>query len=355
MGFDLGALLAGLGGGATSLAESLDAKERERIRKAEADRAFERLLGKDKLEAEDRALMLADRKDAREEAQRDRATTQREQAMRTLAETYGKAGVTLLDPQAMQLMTSARMTPTIPTGAGLGADAVASISNAAADTGSAMGAKLPDAALQALTQSGQNKGAITPLTLNGRTLGTARNADAARMAEIEAKANEPMTAYQREYLALQRAKTGKAATTRPPTDAQRRNASLLMMAEQANNNIRSMGSKFAPSLTEKVKSRVGMDVGNVMNGEEFQKFNQAALQLSDAWLRYTSGAAVPETEVMRFAAAFTPRPGDTAGTLAQKAKAREMIIRAMREGSGAAISSTQDSIDRTLDDIMGEP
>jgi len=50
---------------------------------------------------------------------------------------------------------------------------------------------------------------------------------------------------------------------------------------------------------------------------------------------------VPEQEVERFAQTFIPQPGDDDGTLLQKAKARETIIRALRAGAGRAAPNDQ--------------
>ena len=123
---------------------------------------------------------------------------------------------------------------------------------------------------------------------------------------------------------------------RPPTEGQRKAEALLTTAEQANNLLRSSG-KEAPSWLDQQKSKVGFGLGNVMTGDEYQRMRQAALQLSDAWLRYTSGASAPETEVERMALTFLPVAGDKGATLKQKAAARETIIRALRKGAGAQV------------------
>lgn len=140
-----------------------------------------------------------------------------------------------------------------------------------------------------------------------------------------------------EALAAQRAAQVGTGTGRPPTDSQRKAQALLMTAEQANELLRGFGTgKAPPRWLNQQASKVGLGLGNVMSPSEYQRMKQAALQLSDAWLRYTSGAAVPESEVERFAQSFLPVAGDKSETMVQKLKARETIIRAMRMGAGSA-------------------
>lgn len=123
-----------------------------------------------------------------------------------------------------------------------------------------------------------------------------------------------------------------------PTEGERKASALLTTGEQAYKTLEHLlaGGKKTPSWTDQTLAKVGMGAGNMMTGDENRRMRQAALQLSDAWLRYTSGAAVPESEVERFAAQFIPTAGDDDGTLGQKAMARRTIIHALRQGAGRA-------------------
>lgn len=137
---------------------------------------------------------------------------------------------------------------------------------------------------------------------------------------------------------------GSGGSARPLTEGERRTGAMLAVAEPGLANLERILTttgpdgkpvrKRAPSLTDRGLSAVGMGVGNVLTGDEYRQMQQAAMQLADMWLRFTSGAAVTENEVERFATTFTPLPGDDDQTLAQKEEARRTMIGALRTGAG---------------------
>lgn len=118
--------------------------------------------------------------------------------------------------------------------------------------------------------------------------------------------------------------------------------------------------KPVPGWAAQQMQKVGFGAGNVMTNADVRQMRQAALMLSDAWLRYTSGAAVPEQEVERFAESFIPRAGDDPATLAQKREARTVIIEALRKGAGRALNpatvgqqpGTGDDLDAQIDAVL---
>jgi hypothetical protein len=99
--------------------------------------------------------------------------------------------------------------------------------------------------------------------------------------------------------------------------------------------------------------RIGLGAGNVMTSAELRQMRQAGLMLSDAWLRYTSGAAVPEQEVERFAESFIPRAGDDPTTLAQKKASRAVIIEALRRGAGRALDPAAVGTEPNITELYG--
>lgn len=155
--------------------------------------------------------------------------------------------------------------------------------------------------------------------------------------------------------AKNRAATLRAATTRAsqpsrvglPTEGERKAAALYSVAQQGAETLEGLLTQTgadgtpvmrgAPSLVDRVKQSVGMGVGNVVTSDQQRQVTQAALQLSDMWLRYTSGANAPETEVQRFALTFTPLPGDDPTTLTQKRNARARILSALKGAAGRAL------------------
>jgi len=134
-----------------------------------------------------------------------------------------------------------------------------------------------------------------------------------------------------------------------PTEGERKAAALFGVAQNGYDTLEKLITasvdpktgertyKAPPSLMDKARGAVGMGVGNVLTRDEYRQMGQAAQQMADMWLRYTSGAAVPETEVQRYALTFTPLPGDDPGTLKQKAEARRRVIGSLQQAAGRAL------------------
>ncbi|MCI0408476.1 MAG: hypothetical protein L0191_07920 [Acidobacteria bacterium] len=124
-----------------------------------------------------------------------------------------------------------------------------------------------------------------------------------------------------------------------PTEGERRALAFYRSGKQGYDVLETVleSGKGVPSWTAQQLAKAGMGTGNVLTSGEIRQMRQAALMLSDAWLRFTSGAAVPEQEVERFAESFIPRAGDDEITLAQKRQARKVILDALREGAGRAL------------------
>ena len=152
-----------------------------------------------------------------------------------------------------------------------------------------------------------------------------------------------------------------------PTEGERKAAALFGVAQQGYETLEGLLTggvdpktgerqyKAAPSLADRMKQSVGMGVGNVITSNQQRQMSQAAQQMADMWLRYTSGAAVPETEVQRFALTFTPLPGDDPQTLQQKAAARKRMIGALQQAAGRALNTpgragTQPSVPELMND-----
>lgn len=149
---------------------------------------------------------------------------------------------------------------------------------------------------------------------------------------------EQLKAYeaQKQIDAKYRPPTG---TGTPRTTADMRKAgAFLLQAQDAVAVLNEMDAsgKSVPSLREKIGAGLGRNAGNYLTTDEYRRMQSAGLALSDAWLRYTSGAAVPETEVERFAKGFLPAPGDDPKTLADKKRRRQNIITALKQGAGSA-------------------
>lgn len=124
------------------------------------------------------------------------------------------------------------------------------------------------------------------------------------------------------------------------TEGERKAAALLSQANDAFTAIRG----YAPSIRAQQLARVPV-VGNMMAGHadpEGQAANQAGFQFSEAYLRYVSGAAVPETEVRRYMMTFLPQPGDSPQTVERKKSAQLTILNSLRIGAGPLAAGQPD-------------
>lgn len=160
-----GAILAGLAGGASTMGESMDARDREAAAKVERDRAFKRLLDNDKTLADDKDYDRGERK------------------MTALTQSYEKGGVHLVDPTLVQGITGARQMPDITGADGGAAGMMQSITNAATGAGREAGRQLPEAAMKALTSQTTPSGGYAPVEFMGRTVGWAQDPNAEKKAE----------------------------------------------------------------------------------------------------------------------------------------------------------------------------
>jgi hypothetical protein len=75
-----------------------------------------------------------------------------------------------------------------------------------------------------------------------------------------------------------------------------------------------------------------------ISGKDAQTYQQAELQWTEGALRFMTGANAPEPEVIRNAATYFPRPGDSEQVIARKAAARKNMEQsvAMAAGRGTA-------------------
>jgi len=141
-----------------------------------------------------------------------------------------------------------------------------------------------------------------------------------------------------------------------PTEGERKAAAFYASGKQGFElleGLLSQEGKEVPGFVAQAAQRIGLGAGNVLTNSEVRQMRQAALMLSDAWLRYTSGAAVPEQEVERFAESFIPRAGDDPTTLAQKKASRAVIIEALRRGAGRALDPAAVGTEPNLTELYG--
>ena len=81
----------------------------------------------------------------------------------------------------------------------------------------------------------------------------------------------------------------------------------------------------------------GTVLGNYATSDKGQQYHQAAMNWVRANLRKESGAAIGADEARQEIRNYFPQPGDSPGTIAQKARNRETVERAMRTAAGGAL------------------
>lgn len=135
------------------------------------------------------------------------------------------------------------------------------------------------------------------------------------------------------------------------TVEERKAAALLNQASNAFGAI----EQYKPSLKAQQASKVPI-IGNVLAGkldEGGQAAQQAGYQFADAYMRYVSGAAVPEPEVRRYMTTFMPQPGDSPATVARKKSARNAIMQSLRIGAGRAVNPNAPETELPTDNMPG--
>jgi hypothetical protein len=152
------------------------------------------------------------------------------------------------------------------------------------------------------------------------------------------------TARRGQDLTAERAAAGAERVASEPrsTEGERKASAFLTQAEAASKIIEDIisGGKTVPTLIERTASRFSPSATPYVSSKEYERMDRASLRLADAWLRFTSGAAVPETEVRRAAMAFMPQPGEGEQTLRDKQEARQLIIQSLQQAAGRARPNT---------------
>lgn len=122
---------------------------------------------------------------------------------------------------------------------------------------------------------------------------------------------------------------------KPLTEAQGKAAafaSQMLAAEQALQGSGTDGAK----LSDQVQTRIAQGAGNFLVTPEVQKTRQAQEQWAEAFLRFKTGAAATEGEVVRNVRTYFPQPGDSAEVVTQKAEMRKQAAHDVRINAGNA-------------------
>ena len=86
---------------------------------------------------------------------------------------------------------------------------------------------------------------------------------------------------------------------------------------------------------------VPFGIGNHLQSEDFQKYDQARRDFINATLRRESGAVISPNEFDNAERQYLPQPGDKPGVIEQKRRNREMVIEGMARAAGGSYESPQ--------------
>jgi len=140
---------------------------------------------------------------------------------------------------------------------------------------------------------------------------------------------------------------GGGAAAPKLTEGQSKDLVYLKRGDEANNLLASMGNNLtmtggqqgvrgiADNLVRGLPWGLGEGAaGNSIVSGERQQAEQAGREFLSAVLRKDTGAAITAQEFDIYGATYLPRPGDSEGTLQQKARARQIALDAIATGLG---------------------
>jgi len=177
-----------------------------------------------------------------------------------------------------------------------------------------------------------------------RSLGNSVSPDAALSAatqrrgqDITARGQNMNDARQREEFTLKR------QVSKAPTEFQGKSAAFGLRATEADKILSSL--EYSPAAINSKTSvaswpLVGGMLGAATNQfgltENDQKAEQSQRDFINAVLRQESGAAIADSEFDNARKQYFPQPGDSAGVIAQKARARQLSIQGLQSNAGRA-------------------
>lgn len=200
------------------------------------------------------------------------------------------------------------------------------------------------------------------LSMNAQKQAAARQAAADRAAELrQALEDKRFQLSQDQFGEAQRhnrateanaaAVTAGGGANKAPSDTQLKNGMLADIAIDAEPRISEAGNSIANSTLAKIPI-----IGNALvrhTSKEYQAAKQAANQLSEAWLRLTSGATITDADIAHTTSTFLPEPGDDPETLKRKAHARMVLLVGMKKAAGRAPTNPLPSETSNKNDVPG--
>lgn len=124
------------------------------------------------------------------------------------------------------------------------------------------------------------------------------------------------------------------------TEAQGKATGFYGRALEADENFTKTASATEPrGLLAQTAANLAPGIANTLSSPDRQLSEQAKRNFILASLRYESGASINADEFEKQDRAFFPQPGDGPEVIAQKAKDRQVVIEALKQGSGPGATS----------------
>lgn len=118
---------------------------------------------------------------------------------------------------------------------------------------------------------------------------------------------------------------------------QGKNTGFLIRARDANavlSELDKQGTKFLSRVAEDLP----LGVGNYLQSDEYQKFEQARRDFINAVLRRESGAVISDAEFENADKQYFPQPGDSTEVIKQKRRNRDNALKGFEVGAGPGIA-----------------
>lgn len=137
-------------------------------------------------------------------------------------------------------------------------------------------------------------------------------------------------------LALERQKYQDSLGAPTQTSAQLQVQGYADRTKSANEQISSLGGKFASAGAIGGTKILGMGLPNFLKSSDRQQYEQAQRDFVNAVLRRESGAAIGKDEFDSASKQYFPQAGDTSATVAQKTANRNLVINNLYAQAGAS-------------------
>lgn len=126
----------------------------------------------------------------------------------------------------------------------------------------------------------------------------------------------------------------KYSGTRPSLGQERQTLAYYNRAKQASEDIGLLEPEIAKL---GLMGQTRMEIApNFLQSQAGQSYRQAQRAFTEARLRKESGAAIPQGEYDNDARTYFAQPGDSPETMAQKKRAREVVLEGLKFASGKA-------------------